>query len=150
MLDHEGYLAYFERVKKNEELVLLPGKRIFYGKEYRGYRSNGIVTDSLPGLLRLNTQMYGGSGRTKLTFTDWDGDGKKDLLINSTNVTWLKNEGEKEGMIYFSDQGSLSDKKLAGHSTSPTVVDWNKDQIPDLLVGAEDGYFYYMENPRTH
>jgi len=35
---------------------------------------------------------------------------------------------------------------LAGHSTSPTVVDWNKDNIPDLLVGAEDGHFYYLKN----
>jgi len=149
MLDHEGYLAYFERTKKNDELVLLPGKRIFYGEKYSSYRSNGIVTDSLPGLLRLNTQLYGGSGRRKLSFADWDGDGKKDLFINSANITWLKNNGEKDGMIYFSDQGNLSDRKIAGHSTSPTVVDWNKDGIPDLLVGAEDGYFYYLENPGT-
>jgi hypothetical protein len=41
----------------------------------------------------------------------------------------------------------LSNLRLAGHTTSPTVVDWNKDGIPDLLVGAEDGHFYYMVNP---
>ncbi len=149
MLDHEGYLAFFERTRKNDALVLLPGKRIFYGTDYSGYRSNGAVTDSMPGPLQLNTRLYGGSGRTKLCFTDWDGDGKKDLLINSINVTWLKNRGENEGRIYFSNEGSLSDVKIAGHSTSPAVVDWNKDQIPDLLVGAEDGYFFYMENPRN-
>lgn len=108
------------------------------------------MTDSLPGLLQLNTQKYGGSGRLKLSFADWDGDGKKDLFINSINVTWLQNMGEKDGKVYLSDQGTISDKRLAGHSTSPTMVDWNNDQIPDLLVGAEDGFFYYMENPRTH
>ena len=38
---------------------------------------------------------------------------------------------------------------LAGHTTSPTVVDWDKNGIADLLVGAEDGYFYYMKNLRA-
>jgi len=33
---------------------------------------------------------------------------------------------------------------LGGHSTSPTTVDWNKDGVPDLLIGAEDGFFYYL------
>ncbi|NOZ56889.1 MAG: hypothetical protein GXO73_08915, partial [Calditrichaeota bacterium] len=47
------------------------------------------------------------------------------------------------------NQGTLSDLLLAGHSTSPTTVDWNRDGVPDLLVGAEDGHFYYAVNPRT-
>ena len=29
------------------------------------------------------------------------------------------------------------------------MVDWDKNGIPDLLVGAEDGYFYYKKNPRA-
>ena len=29
-----------------------------------------------------------------------------------------------------------------------TVVDWDRDGVPDLLVGAEDGFFYYLKNPR--
>src|SRR5690606_24292769 len=33
-----------------------------------------------------------------------------------------------------------------GHTTSPTIVDWNEDGVPDLLLGAEDGHFYYLEN----
>lgn len=38
---------------------------------------------------------------------------------------------------------------LAGHTTNPTVVDWNGDGLDDLLVGAEDGCFYYLQNPGT-
>jgi len=34
---------------------------------------------------------------------------------------------------------------LAGHTSSPTVVDWNQDGVPELLVGAEDGYLYHMQ-----
>jgi len=44
--------------------------------------------------------------------------------------------------------GPLDSRILAGHDTSPTVVHWNKDGIPDLLVGAEDGHFYFKRNPR--
>lgn len=146
MLDQEGYLAYFQREMKNNELILLPGKRIFYGEDYSGYSSKNAVVDSVPGVIQLNTKLYGGSGRVKLCFTDWDGDGKKDLLVNSVNVAWLKIMREKDGKILFKNKGNLSPLELAGHTTSPTIVDWNKDNIPDLLVGAEDGFFYYMEN----
>jgi hypothetical protein len=45
--------------------------------------------------------------------------------------------------------GNLDRAKLAGHDTSPTVVDWNNDGIPDLLLGAEDGHLYYLRNPRS-
>ena len=33
MLDHEGYLALFERTRSGGELALLPGKRIFIGEQ---------------------------------------------------------------------------------------------------------------------
>ena len=51
--------------------------------------------------------------------------------------------------VTFKNEGMLAQDKLAGHTTSPTIVDWNKDGIPDLLVGAEDGHFYYLINPKT-
>jgi hypothetical protein len=35
---------------------------------------------------------------------------------------------------------------LARHTTSPSVVDWDKDGIPELLLGAEDGHFYLFQN----
>jgi hypothetical protein len=38
----------------------------------------------------------------------------------------------------------LSDKKIAGHTTSPTVVNWGKGKLPELLLGAEDGHFYHF------
>jgi hypothetical protein len=46
--------------------------------------------------------------------------------------------------------GEVDTRTLAGHTTSPTIVDWDKNGIPDLLIGAEDGYFYYMKNPYDH
>jgi hypothetical protein len=62
------------------------------------------------------------------------------------NVTWLRNLGEKSGLVVLEDKGTLSDAVLAGHSTSPTLVDWDKNGIQDVLIGAEDGHFYLLKN----
>ncbi len=146
MLDHEGYLALYRRAKHGSEQVLLPGQRIF-----KGGRLDNKQAPRKPGgdgLLRLNSNTAGGSGRRKLCLVDWDGDGDLDLLVNSLNVSLLENVGTLGGMTSFEDRGTLHTRKLAGHTTCPTTVDWNKDGIPDLLSGAEDGRFYYLQNPR--
>jgi hypothetical protein len=135
MLDHEGFLALFNRAKRNGELILLPGKRIFKSK--------------MGGLLRMNDGIAGKSGRRKFCFTDWDLDGRLDLMVNSQNINFLRNVSEDKSTRLFSDQGMVADRILAGHTTSPTIVDWDKDGIPDLLAGAEDGFFYYMKNPHS-
>ncbi len=144
MLDHEGYLSYFERFETGDGLMLKPGKRIFYSdKTYN--RKNELVDDK-GGLLRLNEGKFGKSGRRKIAFADWDGDGDLDLLVNSKNVAWFENTGVKDGLVQMSFRGDLSDRLLAGHSTCPTIVNWDEQGKPDLLIGAEDGYFYYMRN----
>ncbi|QEC54118.1 FG-GAP repeat domain-containing protein [Anseongella ginsenosidimutans] len=145
MLDHEGYLAFFERVKKDGKLVLTPGQRVFYGTGASGFNSRHAVTDSLPGPLRLNTEKYGRSGRVKFALADWDQDGLIDILVNSGNISFMKNLGKKNGKWFFSERGMIGVPVLAGHTTSPTMVDWNKDGVPELLAGAEDGHFYYLD-----
>jgi len=96
--------------------------------------------------LRLNAKEAGGSGRRKFCFSDWDNDGDLDLLVNSKNVTWYENIEQTTYETTFTNRGDLAEQKLAGHTTSPTTVDWNQDGKPELLIGAEDGYFYYLTN----
>ena len=67
-----------------------------------------------------------------------------DLLVNSHSIAFFRNVGA-EGEWLFEEVGDIVPGRLAGHTTCPEVVDWNKDGIPDLLIGAEDGYFYYYE-----
>lgn len=129
VIDHEGYLSFFERKKSDDKFILLPGKRIFY--------------DDKGKLLRLNPKKAGSSGRRKIDLVDWDNDGDLDLLINSINTALYRNIG-KNGEYIFQDFGDLSSVVLGGHSTSPTTVDWNGDGTRDLLIGAEDGFFYYL------
>ena len=148
MLDSEGYLCLFERFSEDGTLKIGPPQRIFYGKGGSVFSNKNEVLDSTDGPLRLNNQEAGGSGRRKFCFTDWDQDGDLDLLVNSLNISLLENSGEKDGKVWFTLGGPLADLKLAGHTTSPTIVNWNGGSIPDLLIGAEDGHFYYLLNHR--
>jgi hypothetical protein len=132
MLDHEGYLAFFERRQAGAGLQLLPGSRIFLGR------------DGKP--LRLTAGEAGKSGRRKLTLVDWDGDGGLDLLLDGRSIDFLRNVSADGGYV-FHNMGPVDSRVLAGHDTCPTTVDWNRDGKPDLLVGAEDGHLYYLENP---
>lgn len=133
VIDHEGYLSFFERIMSEERLTLMPGKRIFYDEQGKP--------------LQLNSKKAGGSGRRKIDLVDWDQDGDLDLLINSINTTLYLNIGSN-GEFVFQNTGDLSSVVLGGHSTSPTTVDWNGDGVRDLLIGAEDGFFYYL--PRNN
>lgn len=134
MLDHEGYLAFYERQSVADGGLLKPPVRLF--------------RDESGQPLRLNAKSAGGSGRRKLCLVDWDRDGKRDLLVNSTNVDYYRNVSDRESGWQFRNEGALGEQKLAGHTTSPTVVDWDDNGIPDLLIGAEDGFFYFLKNPQ--
>jgi hypothetical protein len=58
----------------------------------------------------------------------------------------LRNLGERDGFTIFRDEGPLADTPLAGHTSSPTVIDLDGDGLPELLVGAEDGFFYHLDS----
>ncbi len=134
MLDHEGYLALFRRERRGQELVLLPGERVFQAEGEEGP-------------LRLNPREAGRSGRRKLAVTDFDGDGRLDLLLNGKNASLLRNIGEVNGMTVFRDTGQIDGRRLAGHTTSPTMIDMRGDGVADLLIGGEDGFLYFRSNP---
>ncbi|MCA9215305.1 MAG: VCBS repeat-containing protein, partial [Planctomycetales bacterium] len=136
MLDHEGYLALYRRFEDNDGVLSLSTpQRIF--------------VDESMNPLRLNDRLAGGSGRRKLAVADWDGDGRKDILINSVNADWYRNDGERDGKTVLQHQGAIARRELSSHTTSPAVCDLNRDGKPDLLLGAEDGHLYYLPSART-
>ncbi len=149
MLDVEGYLSFYERTIKEGKLILLAPKRCFYGENFSVTDGNHRIKNSSPGLLQLNWKRAGGSGRRKFCVVDWNGDGKRDILANSINANLLLQTKSTEKTWTFRDEGPLLQKNIQGHTTSPTVVDFNGDGIPDFLGGAEDGRFYYEKNPRS-
>lgn len=134
MLDQEGYLSYFERFSEGGELKLKPPQRVF------------VVEQGLP--LRLNSKSAGGSGRRKLCVTDWNGDGKFDWLLNSSNADLLEQVAQRDGKWFFKSAGTLAKQNIEGHDVSPSTVDFDGNGIPDFLGGAEDGRMYFFQNPR--
>ncbi len=147
-VDNDGYLAFFRRALRDGQRVLLPGERIFRMKGNSSFNRYHHPTGERDGLLRLNSDPGGASGRRTFCFADWDGDGRLDLLVNSVNVNFLRNVSTVAGEWLFEDMGPVDGRRLAGHSTSPTVLDADEDGWPDLIVGAEDGHFYFLSNPR--
>jgi len=135
MLDQEGFLAWFQRVRRDGRLALLPPRRVF--------RDEGGQP------LLLAKGIAGKSGRRKLCVVDWDGDGKLDILLNSTSANFLRQVESRGGLWLFKDEGPLVQRNIEGHDVSPTVVDFDGDTLPDFLGGAEDGRFYHLKNPRS-
>jgi len=132
MMDMEGYLAFYRRERRDGQLVLLPPMRSIVDKQGKP--------------LRMNARAAGKSGRRKFCITDWDGDGDLDLLADSRNVELFQGSGWNDGKYRLRRVGDFDGRRLAGHDTSPTTVDWNRDGKRDLVVGAEDGHFYYLKN----
>jgi len=150
MLDQEGHLAFFERAKKDGKLVLLAPRRAFRGEHIGPGDPSPKFVKTAPGeSLWMNVGIAGKSGRRKLCVVDWDGDGRLDFLANAANAAVLRQTNAKDGQWFFKDLGLLSDRNIEGHDVSPAVVDFNGDQVPDFLGGAEDGHFYYLRNPRS-
>ncbi|WP_165233723.1 FG-GAP repeat domain-containing protein [Aquisphaera insulae] len=152
MLDHEGYLAFFERARdtSGSPALLKPGRRIFRSEPASAFDSRHTPRNVLAGPLRLNVGAAGASGRRTLTFADWDGDGKVDLVVDSSNATFMRSENANAdgGPVTFRDGPALASRKLAGHSTCPAIVDWDRDGVPDLVIGAEDGRLYFLKHAR--
>jgi hypothetical protein len=152
MSDADGYLALYERKRgAGGELELQLPKRVFWSEGASVFNSNGQPQNQESGLLQLNNGVFGRGGRRTFCIVDWDGDGQRDILMNSNpNINFFRATGrDADGRWKFKDEGPVSPHILAGHATKPTTGDWNKDGVPDLLIGAEDGFFYQLNNPRV-
>jgi hypothetical protein len=141
LVDTEGYLAFWERTERNGKRVLLPPRRVIIDEATD--RPMGVSGWDYDGRGRA-----GSSGRRKICVIDWDGDGLDDIVMNSKNVVLWRQTRSVDGTWRFENKGDLAEEKLAGHSTSPCACDFDGNGIPDLLVGAEDGFFYHLANPR--
>ncbi len=124
ILDQEGYLTCQSRAQTET--------RIF------------IDEDGQP--IRLSKQTAGRSGRYKLDVVDWDLDGRTDILVNSENATWYRNCEDRNGKIVLKKIGNLARRNVAGHTSSPSTCDFDRNGKPDLLVGAENGRIYFIKH----
>ncbi len=134
ILDQEGYLAFFERYRDDNAIKVKAPRRAF------------VDETGIP--LRLNPGTAGRSGRRKICVADWNGDGKFDLLLNSSNADLWEQISIRGNNWVMKNSGTLADKNIEGHDVSPTVVDFDGNAVPDFLGGAEDGRLYFLKNLR--
>jgi hypothetical protein len=66
--------------------------------------------------------------------------------LNSSNADFLKQVETRVGKWVMKNVGTLAERNIEGHDVSPSVVDFDADNTPDFLGGAEDGRLYYMKN----
>ena len=80
---------------------------------------------------------------------DWDGDGKKDLLVGGGNgeIYFFPNMGTDDKPRFVTGQSLKAAGEVIkkGSRARLDVVDWNNDGKLDLLVG--DFYYIRPENP---
>lgn len=84
--------------------------------------------------------------------TDWNGDGKKDLVLGngSGEIFVYLNEGTNEQPV-FGKLIKLNGGKLdVGSNSSPDVADWNGDGKKDLVIGNSDGEILVHINKGTN
>src|SRR5699024_7103434 len=103
-------------------------------------------------------------GYTTLSVADWNGDGLKDLIVNSIwgKVIWFRNIGTRTSRelaspvnIQVSWNKTVPKPAWNWHTpekntlvtqwrTTPYAVDWNKDGLMDLIMLDHDGFLSFF------
>lgn len=100
-----------------------------------------------------------GDERATPVVDDWNGDGKKDLLVGNLTgtVQVYLNQGTDAapmfGSAYNLQVGGVDfdvDSPTTSDRSAPRIYDWNNDGLKDLLVGEVNGNIYYLRNEGTN
>lgn len=147
--DPEGFLALYRRDPLQGPSALAAGERLPFEN------GNDIKIDGPSGY----------NGRNKFCATDWNSDGKTDLLIGQTRrsgisqhkrfdlprsesatVVLLLNVGSNTHPIFDVPKPLLladgNELAFGTHSCSPSVFDYDNDGHDDLFIGAETGFVH--------
>ncbi len=158
----DGRMAYIT-LDKDDELHL------YWQVDPRNLTDGFKLRSTWSKTMRGNGIDAGGTGRLKLVLTDWDLDGVKDLIVGtprhgSIPSTWngmpkilglrgaavlfLKNVGsESEPLFAYPKIFTYKGKALyfGGHSCGPAPADFGQANGPGLIIGEEEGRFFYFD-----
>jgi hypothetical protein len=83
---------------------------------------------------------------------DWNGDGKKDLLVGcDAGYIYVYLNQNTDQWPLFQDNTTLTcnGSPIVMNRINPTVYDVDQDGVRDLICGANDGYVHYFHNSGT-
>jgi hypothetical protein len=151
-----GYIEYFENTGTTAEPAFAN----------RGYMKAGGKT--IRHIAGPNGSVQGPAeakwGYTNVSVTDWDIDGKLDILVNDIigAVVWYRNMGGELGpaqpvevewtgrvpkpdWVWFHPKGK---QLLTQWRTTPKAIDWDADGLPDLVMLNHQGYLSLFRRAR--
>lgn len=114
----------------------------------------GFIGDGSP-RRDLQSPSLTGSLYNRVWADDWDGDQLTDLIVGvgSGNIVLFRNEGDEKQPRFGRGEYLVDAKGLiidVGGMASPAVVDWDGDNILDLIVGVEGGKLVWYKNIGTN
>ena len=144
------------------DLDLVCASRIGTAKWYKnvGSRSSPEFESKARGI-----PMEKGAGSIKgsnATYADWDGDGRRDLIVGSERgqIVWHRNTGEDNKPLFSSAQQLLKDPGFIrikegevpvahGSRAKVNIVDYDNDGLLDILLGDFTSCSYNTRPPLT-
>ena len=126
---------------KNDILVGQGGGEVFIFIN-RGTNKEPLFMEGV----ELNGGKLDAGSYSSPTMVDWNGDGKKDLIVGNKNgkAFVFINIGENHVPVFSSD-GEETSISVDGYAT-PFIVDWNNDGKFDVVSGSSDGKVYVFIN----
>ncbi|HWR13445.1 MAG TPA: VCBS repeat-containing protein [Terriglobales bacterium] len=124
------------------------------GTEPNATPRTGYLGDGMERIAEIGESTHG-LILSRVEVADWNGDGLPDILVGAQRggIVWYPNRGTAQdpkfpySQLLFTVDGKPLD---AGFSATPLVVDWDGDEIEDLVCGAEWNRLIWYKNVGTN